>query len=132
MLKAMLFILLLQPMGSQGTGAHVMLWLADLSHLQKEDWPGKAMFFEEHTHYGRNSYVLLASHPSQWWLTAYAVYFPTVALSDISEACEDGAKADDAAWQLLGSIHNCLLVGVGKKVRSALVGNCFYGQQPWR
>ena len=81
----MLFLLLVQPMGAGATGAHVMLWLADLSQMQQEDWPGKAMFVAEHIDYGRNNYVLFATHPSQWLLTAYACYFQPMALSDISE-----------------------------------------------
>ena len=88
----MLFLLLLQPMGADATGAHVLLWLADLSEMQQTDWQGKAMFFKGHVDYGLNSYVLFASHQSQWWLTAYAVYFPTVTLSDISELMRTNAK----------------------------------------
>ena len=79
----MVFLLLLQPMAACATGAHVMLWLADLSEMYEKDWPGKSMFFIEHERYGRNRYVLFASHPSQWWLTAYATIMARIGFDQL-------------------------------------------------
>lgn len=92
-------------MAACATGAHVMLWLADLSEMYEEDWPGKSMFFIEHERYGRNRYVFFASHPSQWWLTAYAVHFANVVLSDISEFMRTGQKG----YSFLGH-HSALFI----------------------
>ena len=84
MSKAMLLFLLLRPQEAIGTGAHVMLWFADLSSAG--DFVGKSMFTVEHADYGWNRYIMFATHPSQWWLTAYAVFSPAIsAYADISE-----------------------------------------------
>ena len=85
-MAAMLLVALMitQPIGTYATGAHVMLWIADMANVGEAKMADMSMFVQEHAIHGFNRYVMFASHPSQWWLTAYAVWLP-MALSDVDD-----------------------------------------------
>ena len=54
------------------TGAFGTLWLCDLR--RGCDFHGHEFFTSTHPVYGRNSFTMIASHPSQHWFEVYGVY----------------------------------------------------------
>lgn len=91
MAKFILALAMVAP--SMGTGAFGSLWLLDLCN-QPEVWDGQQLFQAEHPAYGRNNYVMIASHHSQHWFEVYALYAAD-AIDDVSDIycrCHRGGR----------------------------------------